>query len=422
MSKLEATVIVSTDKKTPPLSINYLNRQLIAYIGNKRRLLPFLFQVFSTLSQKATIGKFLDPFAGSGAVSRLAKYMGYSVATNDWEPYAEIVNFCYICIHRYELEDLFREKGGVAAVFTTINNLQTEVEPYISRYYAPENTEKADYRKERLFYTHENALFIDRVREWIEQQYPGGMPGQRERKEKYLLLSSLLYEAATHVNTSGVFKACHKGFGGHGKDALSRIKAGAEMEIPYLLNRDAFCSVSKMDAGDFVRGKSADLCYLDPPYNQHQYGSNYHLLNTIALWDKPPVSSGLGPDGKLKDKAGIRKNWAVTKSDFCYSSTAARAFTELMDGIDARFIALSYNTEGIIPFENLCDILSRQGSLQLFCEDYILFRGGKQSINRKDYNLEFILVLNRKEKPGKGDFLDIRRFILERKIVSLCKA
>jgi adenine-specific DNA-methyltransferase len=36
----------------------------------------------------------------------------------------------------------------------------------------------------------------------------------------------LLYGAATHVNTSGVFKACHKGFGGHGRDAQVRLQAG----------------------------------------------------------------------------------------------------------------------------------------------------------------------------------------------------
>ena len=30
-----------------------------------------------------------------------------------------------------------------------------------------------------------------------------------------------------------------------------------------------------------------DIAYLDPPYNQHPYGSNYHVLNTVAVWDKP---------------------------------------------------------------------------------------------------------------------------------------
>ena len=30
-----------------------------------------------------------------------------------------------------------------------------------------------------------------------------------------------------------------------------------------------------------------DLAYLDPPYNQHRYDSNYHVWETIVAWDAP---------------------------------------------------------------------------------------------------------------------------------------
>ncbi len=42
----------------------YLTGQLIAYIGNKRSLLPFLHEVFSGLVPDPTRASFLDPFAG----------------------------------------------------------------------------------------------------------------------------------------------------------------------------------------------------------------------------------------------------------------------------------------------------------------------------------------------------------------------
>lgn len=400
----------------------YLTRQLIAYIGNKRSLLGFLRTVFSSLESAEGRTVFSDPFAGSGAVARLARMMDYEVLANDWEPYSKIVNSCYIGINRSELKSLFRQKGGVEKVFREINNLSGPVEdPYISLHYAPESTDDADYRTERLFYTRENALFIDRARNWIEHYYPGWNLDEQAGKEKNLLLASLLYEVSTHANTSGVFKACHKGFGGHGKDALTRIMAPMEMEIPFLIDSEAPSVVESLDAAEFSRGVSAHMCYLDPPYNSHQYGSNYFMLNTVALWDRPPVSPDRKADGRFVEKAGIRKDWVKTRSPFCYRKDAPAAFSDLLDSIDSRYIMLSYNTEGIIPFDELYDSMESRGKTDLYCRDYILYRGGKQSLSRQNYNMELLLVLDRKESPGKSDRTKVQRFLLERKLVTLLR-
>ncbi|RKX75720.1 MAG: DNA methyltransferase [Spirochaetes bacterium] len=406
---------------------SYLSSQLIPYIGNKRGILDFLQEVFSRISESHPAGRFLDPFAGTGAVSRLARYMGFQVEANDWEPYSWVINSCYLTINKRELKSLFHEKGGVKEVFNFLNTLDQAVDPYISRYWAPKDTQNADYRRERLFYTRGNALFIDRVRSKIEEWYPGGdlrsyrQMDEQARKEKVILLASLLYEAAKHVNTSGVFKACHKGFGGHGRDALRRILSPMELEIPVLIDRSIPSLVECENAADFVRGRSADLCYLDPPYNGHQYGSNYHLLNTIALWDKPEVSEELDKKMTLKDKAGIRKDWVKTRSRFCYRDTAPSAFRELLEGIDAKTVVLSYNTEGIVPLEELLEIMSKQGDVELLSRDYVKYRGGKQSINRKIHNVEFVIILKREERQGKYSGDKIERFLIERDIISLLR-
>ena len=76
----------------------YLSEQLIAYIGNKRALLPFLHGVFSAPPARSAREPFLDPFAGSGAVSRLARVMGFRVAANDWEPYSFVINSCHLVL------------------------------------------------------------------------------------------------------------------------------------------------------------------------------------------------------------------------------------------------------------------------------------------------------------------------------------
>ena len=400
----------------------FLTKQLIAYIGNKRSLLGFLGTVFKDLENKSGTTEFADPFAGSGAVARLAKSLNYNVKANDWEPYSKIVNSCHIGINKRELKSLFTGKGGVEKVFREINNLDGTVsDPYISLNYAPENTENADYMTERLFYTRENALFIDRARTYIEELYPRWDLDEQATKEKTLLLSSLLYEVSTHANTSGVFKACHKGFGGHGKDALSRIMAPMEMEIPQLIDSDGSFIIENLDATDFVSRHNSHICYLDPPYNGHQYGSNYFMLNTVALWDKPPVSFERKEDGRFQEKAGIRKDWVNTKSPFCYKKDAPGAFSGLLDSIDSDYILLSYNTEGIIPFGQLYDIMESHGKTELFCRDYILYRGGKQSLGRQNYNMELLLLLDRKKKPIRTDRKRVQRFLLERKLITLLR-
>ncbi|TFG64197.1 MAG: adenine methyltransferase, partial [Spirochaetales bacterium] len=411
----------------------FLTRQLIAYIGNKRRLLPFLRETIGSLPGAGEGRAFLDPFAGSGSVSRLAKVMGFAAHANDWEFYSWVINTCYLAIDLRESEMLFPDKGGMTGAFALLRDAPPAEDPYISRFYAPAVTASADYRRERLFYTAENALFIDSVREQIENWYPGWDLDPRGLKEKCVLTASLLYEAATHANTSGVFKACHKGFGGHGGDALGRILSPMELEQPFLVNGAAPCSASLKEAEEFVKGRPARICYLDPPYNCHQYGSNYFMLNTIARWDKPAVNMERGKDGRFREKAAIRKDWTDTRSAYCYNSAAADAFAGLLNVVDAEHILVSYNTEGIIPFEQMADMLAAGGELGVRSSDYVKYRGGRQSLTRKVHNMELLFLLRRGKGYGKGTGekeeggareilqLEIRRIKLEHEILSLSR-
>ncbi|MCF7928233.1 MAG: DNA adenine methylase [Spirochaetales bacterium] len=387
----------------PPIGkeIPYLQDQLIAYIGNKRALLGFLAEVFRSLADSLSAEnangriKFLDVFAGSGAVARLANYLGYQVAANDWEPYSYYLNSAYLTVRADELNGLFPDAGGFQAVLDRLNTDEGSYEAYLSRFYAPQNTADADYRTERLFYTRENAVFLDRARERIEQWYPGWsrLPAD-SRAAKSVLLSGLIYQAATHVNTSGVFKACHKGFGGHGQDALERIMRPMQLSRPILINGSPENRVTQEDAADFVSKRSGDICYLDPPYTVHQYGSNYHLLNTLALWDKPEVNQERGYDGRLKEKAGIRRDWKKTRSAYCYSSQAEDALNDLLRHIDARYIVLSYNSDGLIPYDRLLELLSRRGSVRVESRPYVTYRGGRRSNSVKASTFEFLMIVD----------------------------
>ncbi len=383
----------------------YLARQLIAYIGNKRALLPFLHEVFSALADpRGRAFTFLDPFAGSGAVSRLARMMGFSVASNDWEPYAYAINCCHIALSPSEVSRLFQSRSGLDGALAELNSLPLPPaeEQYIARHYAPRKTETADWMTERLFYTTENALRLDAMRQRIEEMYPGSPEEPDARRRKATLLAPLLYEAATHTNTSGVFKACHRGFGGHGRDALKRIMAPIRLEPPVLVESSRASTVACEDAVTFLKARTADLCYLDPPYATHQYGSNYFMLNSIALWDRPPVSQERGPDGRLVHKAGIRRDWTRTRSAFCYPSSALGAMREVVGAADCRFLVVSYSDEGLIGLEELCDLLSEAGSLSVRSTTYVKYPGGKQSMERRTSNIELALVVDRRGRPSAG--------------------
>ncbi len=405
------------------LSSAYLTRQLIAYIGNKRRLLKSLNGVFSHLEAEHKITTMLDPFCGSGSVSRLGKYRGYRVFANDWEEYSRIINSCHLELSPAEGEALFSSLGGIKKTLSRLNSLAEKPEyPYFSRYYAPENTQTADYRRERLFYTRENGLFLDRVREEIETLFPEAVcPGDpKSCQAKNLLLAMLLYEAATHANTSGVFKACHKGFGGHGGDALTRIMAPMELEYPVLIDGIPG-EVGSMDAAAWCAGRPADLCYLDPPYNIHQYGSNYHMLNSVARWDRPEVSGELDDTGVLKNKAGIRQDWQETRSPFCRKHSAPAALSNLLQAVDARYIVLSYNSDGVVPFDQLMDMLSKLGRVELFAENYTQYRGGRQGLTRANLTTEFQLVVRRGLEHRASDQSAVIRYLASRRIVMLLK-
>ena len=393
----------------------YLTEQIIAYIGNKRKLLPLIYKAIENagISPAENI-KFFDVFSGSGVVARFAKFLGMEVYANDWEYYSYVLNQGFLNFNESDIEKIFGSRAEFESLLNKINSLPDpgEDNQYISKYYAPKefDVEQVDYRTERLFYTRENAFAIDKIRNYIEENR-----SQESEKVFYLLLAILIYESATHTNTSGVFKAFHKEFGGHGKDALSRIMKKIELHYPVLIDSKAPVHVFQENANELARKvKGIDIAYLDPPYNQHQYGSNYHLLNTIAKWDKIPAPLDLNSKGILKRKAAIREDWINTRSDYCYRDSAEKSFEDLIMNLDARFIFISYSTDGIIPFEKMREICTKRGKLSLVTNEYTTYRGGKQSNKRQNTNIEFILSIDTSQKSDEESIREID-FILKRK-------
>ena len=399
----------------------YLTEQIIAYIGNKRKLLPLIHKAIENAGIIPSENiRFFDVFSGSGVVSRFAKSLGMEVFANDWEYYAYVLNQGFLGFDARDVDSIFGSREEFEKVLLKINSLpEPDFEnQYIAKFYGPKefDVERADYRRERLFYTRENALAIDKIRNYLESYK------NSSEKVFYLLLANLLYEAATHTNTSGVFKAFHKEFGGHGKDALNRIMKKIELHYPVLIDSKAPVHIFQENANELARRvKKIDIAYLDPPYNQHQYGSNYHILNTIAKWDKIPAPLDLNSRGILKKKAAIREDWVNTRSDYCYRESAEKSFEDLIENLDARFIFISYSTDGIIPFEKMQEICGKRGRLSIVTNEYTTYRGGKQSNKRRNANIEFILSIDTSRKNDEDSMRAIEFILMRKKTLLLFK-
>ena len=371
---------------------DYVFQQLIPYIGNKRRALPMIFQAIQRTGINPRQASFLDLFAGSGVVSRMAKKCGFKVLTNDWEPYATALNQSYIACN---YEPAFLELGGYENVIAYLNALNP-IEDWITRHLCPSHDQYFDTRVDRLFYTRANGQRLDAMREqiewWDEQQLITPY-------EKACLLAPLLFQASYVSNTSGVFKAFHQGWGGKTGTALSRILSVVELRPIHFFDNQRANQVYQMDGLELAQqltqmGIEVDIAYLDPPYNQHCYGSNYHVLNSVTLWDKPILSEKI----QGRNKAAIRQDWRERRSPYNYRGEAEQAFEGLLANLQAHYILASYSTEGLISLENFVALALMKGHTELLCYAHKRYRVSTPRFSPKPMTVEFILIINSHKK------------------------
>lgn len=382
----------------------YLVDQLIPYIGNKRKLLPLIESAIRHTGVQS--GTFMDVFSGSGVVSRLAKFRGFRVISNDWEPYCEIINRAYIAANAYPS---FSKLGSLDQAIGWLNALPGEP-GYIATHYCPADDENYDTSRERMFYTQSNGRRIDAIREQIQRWRDDGLIDDMEES---ILLAPLIYQSAYCSNTSGVFKGFHNGWGGKTKTAWYRIRSRLTLAPPTLFNNGLENTVIRKDAAEIADEVECDIAYIDPPYNQHQYGANYHLLNTIALWDKPPVSPHISGNG-AKDKSAIRTDWReLRRSAYCSRSTALDAFADLVSRLRARFILVSYSTDGIIGLEDMISRLSERGGLDVLVRPYKRYRVSSTRPSPRPHTTEFVAIVDTRAIPRQGQALRAVEEIME---------
>jgi adenine-specific DNA-methyltransferase len=281
-------------------------------------------------------------------------------------------------------------------------NALPPIDGYVAQHLCPRDDRDVDPSVDRLFFTRGNGQRIDAMRQTI---WDWEQAGQLAPSERHFLLAALLYAVSYVSNTSGVFKGFHRGWGGATGTALYRILSNIRLIQPLTQDNRADNLVTAVDAQILAEqlpdlAPDCDIVYLDPPYNQHPYGSNYHVLNTVALWDNPPATTGIEGFG---GKSAIRRDWRTARRS-AYNSriSATSTLDRLLDTICSRHILISYSTDGLIPLESLVDAACQRGNTSVVTSRYKRYRVSAQRYSNRGHNVEFVLVIDARSAPNRS--------------------
>ena len=291
---------------------------MIKYIGSKRRLVPVLGDLASTVGARTA----LDLFTGTTRVAQELKRRDMRVTAVDSARYAEVFAQCYVgtdagAVDREELAAALRDLAARPGV----DGYVTETFCFSSRFFQPFNGRR-----------------IDAIRDAIENDY--------RASALYPVLLTSLIEAADRVDsTTGVQMA-------YVKQWAPRSFRPLELRPPELL----------IGSGRAVRGDACELAeslgpfdfaYLDPPYNQHRYFTNYHIWETLVAWDAP-VHYGVACKR-------VDARHPETRSVFNERSRMAEALAGVIRDVDARVVAVSYNDESWVSIDQLEGMVAARG-------------------------------------------------------------
>ena len=302
------------------------------YLGNKDSIAV---QIKNLLEEQNLLDKkyvFFDAFCGTGAVADYLKDI-YSVKVND-------ILTCMVTYAKGRLvsSDCTFNKLGFNP-FDFFNNRTASVQGFIYKNYSPAETK-------RMYFTPENAGRIDYFRQQIEKW----KAKDRISDNEYNYLLACLIESVSFVaNTAGVYGAFLKKWDSRALKPICFLKVEANnSKIKQVVGYN-----SKIE--DIISDVECDILYIDPPYTQNQYGTQYHLLETLILYDNPKISAITGS----RYTAPYRSDWSKE-----YKSHIL--FDKIISNTKAKYIIFSYNNDGFLSKDFIEASLKRYGKADTY--------------------------------------------------------
>ncbi|MCY7201841.1 DNA adenine methylase [Streptococcus gallolyticus subsp. gallolyticus] len=319
------------------------------YIGNKNKLIQWI----TNLMDEFVEGKvFFDVFSGTGVVSKnmLEKYD--QLIINDFLFSNEVIYHAFFGSDKVRTEVLKLKESEY-------QNIDKPEENYFSMNYGDK------------FFSRNDAKVIGAIRDDIDKDE------NLRQRERYILLASLIYSSDKVSNTVGHYDAYRK-----------KVKIEDKFKFELIRPLDTSgkkISIFREDANELVKKVSADVAFIDPPYNSRQYSRFYHVLENLTKWDKP----------KLEGVA--MKPPAENMSEYS-KSKAPEVFDNLIKNINAKYIVVTYNntynsksssSRNKITHEEIITSLSEVGKTRQFEKPYKFFNTGKTELKE---HKEFVFI------------------------------
>ncbi|MCW8966229.1 MAG: DNA adenine methylase [Candidatus Pacearchaeota archaeon] len=338
------------------------------YIGNKDLIAP---EILKLLKEKGLLNKsltFFDAFCGTGSVSDAVKG-SFNVIAND------ILSWCVLYSRGRLSADSCNFKKLDFNPFEFFNSNKKEVKGFMFKNYSPGGSK-------RMYFTPENAARIDYFRTEIENWKKKNLISENE----YCYLLSCLIESVSKVsNTAGVYGAFLKHWDPRAQKPIEFVKVSSKK-----LDRDCKFEFYNDKTENIASEVDCDVLYIDPPYTQNQYGTQYHLLETLVLNDNPEISPITGS-----------RTTAPMRSDWSKMYKAHLLFDRILAKTKAKYILFSYNNDGLMSKSFIEASLKRYGKKETYvCKkiNYKKYRNFKTKGNKEHFEYLFFIEKKKSEE------------------------
>ncbi len=337
------------------------------YIGNKTKLLPHITERISEMIGES--GTVADVMAGTGSVSLELRKKGYKIIASDMMTYSYhhlVTNLTIGSSPDFTgLQNDGMQFGKCSSryedVLLHLNTLEG-VKGFFFKEFSPDGKpyNGCDPRK---YFTSENAMKIDAIREKINQWIDKKAITQQEES---LLKHTLIMAANEVANISGTYGYFLSDFKKNSKDPLV-------LRPVELFPENCDGHVVRLGFAENIAALiTADLCYIDPPYMKRQYAANYHILETLARGDYPEAIG----------KSGLR-DWWDQHSKLCTKTRGLQSFEKIISDMHCNKFLISYSEDGLFSLEQLRECFCKFGTVNVQLIDYNRFRSNDSKLPTK---------------------------------------